>query len=78
MEIKDIADKAGGVVALSKALGLSRGAVSQWDVVPSERVLSVCAATNWRVTPHELRPDLYPNLYDALPESMRCPCERAA
>ena len=67
MEIKDIAEKAGGVVALSKALGLSRGAVSQWCVVPSDRVLAVCAATGWAVTPHELRPDLYPNPCDALP-----------
>ena len=63
-----------GIVALSNALGMSRGAASQWTVVPSERVLDVCALLQWRVTPHELRPDLYPNPCDALPESMRGPC----
>lgn len=67
MDIKEIAAEADGVVALSKALGLSRSAVSQWDIVPSERVLAVCAATGWRVTPHQVRPDLYPNPNDALP-----------
>ena len=67
MDIKSIAGKAGGVVALSKTLGLSRGAVSQWDTVPADRVLAVCAATEWMVTPHDLRPDLYPNPTDALP-----------
>jgi len=77
MDIKEIAEDAGGVVALSTALGLSRGAVSQWQVVPSDRVLAVCAATAWKVTPHQVRPDLYPNPNDALPDSV-CKCEKAA
>ena len=68
MDIKDITAKAGGPVALSRALGLSRGAVSQWDMVPPERVLAVCRATNWACTPHDVRSDLYPNPTDALPE----------
>ena len=33
------------------------------------RVIDVCAATGWRVTPHELRPDLYPNADDGLPRA---------
>jgi len=77
MDIKEIADNAGGVVALSTALGLSRGAVSQWHVVPSDRVLAVCEATAWKVTPHQVRPDLYPNPNDALPDLV-CKCEKAA
>lgn len=72
MEIKDIAAHVGGVVSLSKSLGLSRGAVSQWEEVPAERVLSVCALTNWRITPHQVRPDLYPNIGDGMP----CNCEQ--
>ena len=67
MDIKQIAEKAGGVVALSHTLGLSRGAVSQWQVVPADRVLAVCAASGWAVSPHQVRPDLYPNPSDALP-----------
>lgn len=56
-----------GVVALSKALGLSRGAASQWTTVPAEHVLPLCELTGWRVIPHQLRPDLYPNPSDAMP-----------
>lgn len=77
MDIKEIADKAGGVVALSKALGLSRGAVSQWQAVPSDRVLAVCSLAGWRVTPHQIRPDLYPNPSDALPFDQPTPTEQA-
>jgi len=36
--------------------------------VPPERVLPICAETGWRVTPHEVRPDIYPNPTDALPQ----------
>jgi DNA-binding transcriptional regulator YdaS (Cro superfamily) len=67
MDISEVAKYAGGVVALSKALGLSRGAVSQWQAVPADRVLAVCSLAGWRVTPHQIRPDLYPNPGDALP-----------
>lgn len=74
MDIKKVAGLVGGVVALSKMLGISRGAVSQWKTVPAERVLEVCALTDWRATPHGLRPDLYPNATDGLPNA-RCKCE---
>lgn len=39
--------------------------------VPSERVLRIAEATGFEVTPHELRPDLYPNPDDALPRGAR-------
>lgn len=56
-QIREIASKAGGVVALSKALGLSRAAVSQWTRVPIERVIEVERLTG---VPREvLRPDVY-------------------
>lgn len=35
--------------------------------VPSELVLAVAAGVDWQVSPHQLRPDLYPNEADALP-----------
>lgn len=71
MDIKDVAKKAGGVVALSKKLGLSRGAVCQWTKVPVDRVLETAAATGWQVTPHDLRSDIYPHPDDGLPDDMR-------
>lgn len=57
MSIKEIAVSAGGVVALSLKLGLSRGAVSQWGRVPAERVLEVERLTG--VSRETIRPDLY-------------------
>ncbi|WP_083260243.1 YdaS family helix-turn-helix protein [Marinobacter sp. X15-166B] len=35
--------------------------------IPPTRALAICEATNWKVTPHELRPDIYPNPSDGLP-----------
>ena len=79
MNIKEISRRSGiGVVALSKALGLSRGAASQWNVVPSEHVLPVCELTGWTVSPHQVRSDLYPNPGDALPPGVSVPSESQA
>lgn len=52
------AEKAGGIVKLSLALGLSRGACSQWRRIPAERVLEVERLTG--IPRETLRPDLYP------------------
>jgi DNA-binding transcriptional regulator YdaS (Cro superfamily) len=60
---------------LAKAIGVSQTMVSSWVLdkkrVASERVFSICLATSWQVTPHELRPDLYPHPHDGLPVEMR-------
>lgn len=53
--------------ALAIKLKITKGAVCQWDQVPAERVIDVAEATDWKVTPHQLRPDIYPNPSDALP-----------
>lgn len=37
------------------------------EVPPAEAVLAICAAVGWQVTPHELRPDIYPSPADGLP-----------
>jgi len=49
--------------------------VSWWinkrdDEVPSEHVLAASRITGWRFTPHDLRPDIYPNPTDALPPEL--------
>lgn len=47
----------------------STQSVANWVInnqVPSERVLQLCELGNWSVTPHELRPDIYPNPNDGL------------
>ncbi|CAM6348398.1 MULTISPECIES: transcriptional regulator [Enterobacter] len=58
----------GSASALSSAIGVSKMAVSLWrkNGVPAERVLTIFRATG--ISPHELRPDLYPNPTDGLPK----------
>ena len=60
----------GGPTKLSVALGLHKTAAYSWEVCPPERVIAVSELTNWTVTPHQLRPDLYPNPQDAIPPSL--------
>ncbi|HDC4776880.1 MULTISPECIES: transcriptional regulator [Enterobacter] len=60
--------QSGSAQALGTLVGVSKMAVSLWrrHGLPAERVLQVFEATG--VTPHELRPDLYPNPTDGLPK----------
>lgn len=46
--------------------------------IPSDWVLPLCESVYWQVTPHELRPDLYPHPEDGLPDDMRCACVKDA
>ncbi|EHN8815292.1 transcriptional regulator [Enterobacter hormaechei] len=60
--------KTGSASALGALIGVSKMAVSLWrrKGIPAKRVLLVFEVTG--VTPHELRPDLYPNPTDGLPK----------
>lgn len=67
---------AGGQTALAEKLHVKQAHIWKWlnttkDGVPAEQVLPVCEVTGWLVTPHQLRPDLYPHPHDGLPESLR-------
>ena len=42
------------------------------EVPPAEVVIPIAETVGWQVTPHELRPDIYPNPTDA------CPVEQKA
>jgi TorA maturation chaperone TorD len=50
-------DAAGGMRALSRALGVSQPAISNWKRIPADRVVAVESATG--VARTALRPDLY-------------------
>ena len=63
---------------IARRLGISPQAITKWTEVPAERVLSVAAATEWRVTPHMLRPDLYPHEDDGIPIALRARGSRRA
>lgn len=51
-------EQRGRAIRLAEGLGIAPAAVSQWKVVPAERVLDVERIT--KVSRHDLRPDLYP------------------
>jgi len=52
--------------------------VNGWvkNKIPGELVLKVSEVVDFKVTPHELRPDLYPNPTDGLPQKDAGPCTR--
>lgn len=59
--IKKVVDVVGSKAAIARHLGITKGAVSQWTVIPAKHVLEVEKLTCGKVTRHELRPDRYPN-----------------
>ncbi|HCW0179987.1 TPA: helix-turn-helix domain-containing protein [Citrobacter freundii] len=65
--IEKAIQKFGTGAALGRALGFSKMTISNWKKtgIPPDHIRSVFELTG--VTPHELRPDLYPNPTDALP-----------
>lgn len=40
-------------------------------VPPGDYVIAISRAIEHQVTPHELRPDIYPHPHDGLPENLR-------
>lgn len=58
--------------ALAVALGVTPQAVSQWSgrPLPAERVIGIARASGWRLVPHKMRPDIYPNFCDGLPSAV--------
>ena len=54
---KKAIDRAGGPSAVSRALGLTKQAVSKWIEVPPRHVLALERLTG--ISRHVLRPDIY-------------------
>lgn len=54
---------------IAKRFGTTSQAVSSWlnNQIPPERVIPLCKVLDWKVTPHEMRDDIYPNPTDGLP-----------
>ncbi len=74
---------AGGQVALADGIvkhrpgcKVSQAHVWKWlnrssrDVPPAEYVIPIASAVEWKITPHQLRPDIYPNPPDGLPNEV--------
>lgn len=60
---------------LARRIGKTQSLVGAWvnrfKQVGVEYVLDVSAAVEWVITPHQLRPDIYPNIDDGLPIELR-------
>ncbi|WJM83244.1 YdaS family helix-turn-helix protein [Pectobacterium brasiliense] len=59
----------------------SSQSVANWIInqqVPSDRVIQLCELGDWLFSPHQLRPDIYPNAGDGLPRHLRKPNETAS
>lgn len=64
----------GGPAEVARRRGLkTRWAVAKWIAqgLPPEHVIWLAEQTGWKITPHRLKPDLYPHPEDGLPDSMR-------
>ncbi|MGM6923392.1 YdaS family helix-turn-helix protein [Escherichia coli] len=59
---------------LAMLMSTKQQSVSRWfnSKFPASRVLHLCQLMQWEVTPHELRPDIYPNPTDGLPCGNKC------
>lgn len=59
--VKRAIDLAGGPACVAQALGVSPQAIGKWKKrLPAERVLALEELSGFRVSRHDLRPDIYP------------------
>lgn len=59
--------------AVAAVVGARQQSVGYWlkEGLPGEHVLRISADIGYAVTPHQLRPDLYPHPEDGLPPELR-------
>ncbi len=55
--VEQAAEKAGGIVELSRQLGIKHNSMYCWNRVPAEHVLKIENITG--VSRHEIRPDVF-------------------
>lgn len=77
MGLQRLIDVVGGQAALAALVGVSPQAVHRWlrgGRMRPEYVLRVVRRTGGAITPHELRPDVYPDP-DWMPPAQAAPAE---
>jgi DNA-binding transcriptional regulator YdaS (Cro superfamily) len=71
MDINEITNGKLSVKDAAIAAGLTVQAVYKWErsgKVPADHVIAIARATDWQITPHDLRPDIYPHPEDGMPK----------
>ena len=59
----------GGSGQVSRRMGVKQARLCNWlarGSIPAEWIITLCGALEWVVTPHQLRPDLYPHWLDGM------------
>ncbi len=71
--LQRVIDLKGSQGAVAAVVGSKQQSVGYWlkEGLPADHVLKIAADVDYKVTPHELRPDLYPHPDDGLPEDRR-------
>lgn len=73
VDVRKVVEMAGGALAVGNALGISRISVYEWvakDQIPPARIIAVARLTGWKLTPHKLARELYPNPGDGIPPAV--------
>jgi DNA-binding transcriptional regulator YdaS (Cro superfamily) len=71
-------DAIGGWAELGRRTGVSPQAAHKWKLkVPADKIKNVLRALEGRVTPHDVRPDLYPPGFE-FPAEMLNEAQQAA
>ncbi|HEC1651080.1 hypothetical protein B4902_00710 [Yersinia frederiksenii] len=60
---------------IARRMEVSPQSVSLWfsgsGAVPPRNIISLCAALNWAITPHEIDHHIYPNPTDGIPSELQ-------
>jgi len=62
----------GGSGQVSRRMTVKQSRLCNWlarGSIPPEHIIPLCNALFWTVTPHQLRPDLYPHPLDGMVEA---------
>lgn len=84
LNLEKVVDLAGGQRALADKISermqlekpLKQGHVWGWlnrysFGITAEYVIAACEVVNYQISPHQLRPDIYPHPHDGLPTHLR-------
>lgn len=70
MCIKEAITEAGGPTVVAERFEIKPPSVLEWidrNKLPSSRIIPLAELTNFKYTPHQLDPILYPNPTDGIP-----------